>query len=728
MTLQAINKEQNLIHSWAYHNIEGEIVGAVNRFEDGDGKKQIIPCFIPNGSGFKSGINLSPRPLFGLDKLKNHPKDKAVFIVEGEKAAAALHGIGLCAVTSLGGAQASGQSDWSVLSDYSKVILLPDNDDPGKTYAEGVCKQLGLLDSSPEIKMVILPSLPPGGDIVDWLQVMQADWDGYKPLGDSSGDLKTALRVVCKNSSPTPDIGDLADLASEELNDSGWETPNDFAPKLHPVQELRPEMIPEPLRGWVVDITHRMQTPLDFASVTALVAIGSIIGAACTVRPKQVDNWEITPNLWGACIGRPSVVLKTPSMNEVMSLLDKLQNAYGERHEKEMIETEFETLATKVKTDAIKSQLTKLNKDTSNGELADSDAITRLKEDYVRLTQQAKDETPNRRLFKTNEISIQSMTMLQNQNPRGLLMFRDELTGLMVKWSREDGGDERAYFLEGWNGNSSYTDYKVGRGLTEAKQVCISVLGGIQPDKLKNYLNQAKNGNNDGLVQRFQLGVWPDEPTDWELIDTTPNKVEKDRVYKIYEKLAEMDFVKSGATQDADDEKPYFRFDPAAQVIFNKWFTYMRTEKIPQESNPLMLEHLGKYSSLVPSLAVIFHCIGLADGNAIGNISEESIMLAVVWVGYLETHARRIYGMSKSSENESASSLMDKIKSKVLEIPFTCKAVYDKNWQGLTNKKEVKAACDILVEANWIRIETKTASGRAGRQPDPQYHVNPAIL
>jgi len=110
------------------------------------------------------------------------------------------------------------------------------------------------------------------------------------------------------------------------------------------------------------------------------------------------------------------------------------------------------------------------------------------------LMQDAEPESV-RRLFKTNETSIQSMTVIQNENLRGVLTFRDELTGLLVKWDRDDGADERAYFLEGWNGDGSYTDVKIGRGLTDAKNICISLLGGIQPDKLKRYLYQAMKGN-----------------------------------------------------------------------------------------------------------------------------------------------------------------------------------------------------------------------------------------
>ena len=57
------------------------------------------------------GIDLNPRPLFGLDRLAKHPKEKAVFIVEGEKAATALHGLGIAAVSSLGGSQAANKAD-----------------------------------------------------------------------------------------------------------------------------------------------------------------------------------------------------------------------------------------------------------------------------------------------------------------------------------------------------------------------------------------------------------------------------------------------------------------------------------------------------------------------------------------------------------------------------------------------------------------------------------------
>ena len=79
-----------LCHAWTYCAKDGAPFGVVGRYQDADGKKDIVPFFKRNGAIWAAGIELNPRPLFGLDRLATHPKDKAVFVVEGEKAAVAL--------------------------------------------------------------------------------------------------------------------------------------------------------------------------------------------------------------------------------------------------------------------------------------------------------------------------------------------------------------------------------------------------------------------------------------------------------------------------------------------------------------------------------------------------------------------------------------------------------------------------------------------------------------
>jgi hypothetical protein len=86
----------------------------------------------------------------------------------------------------------------------------------------------------------------------------------------------------------------------------------------------------------IVAIQHRMQTPLDFVVVSTIVMISSLVDSGCGIRPKQHDNWEVIPNLWGGCVSPPST-LKSPSMNEAMKLIERLQAEYGEKFEQEKI-------------------------------------------------------------------------------------------------------------------------------------------------------------------------------------------------------------------------------------------------------------------------------------------------------------------------------------------------------------------------------------------------------
>ena len=162
--------------------MDGATIGIVARFQEADGKKDIVPFFKRNGSTWAAGIELNPRPLFGLDKLATHPKDKAVFIVEGEKSAAALQSIGIAAVSSLGGSQAAKQADWTPLSGYKLVYLLPDADEPGEHYMQDVYRALMALESPPPCKVVVLSGLPVAGDVVDWIQSLISDWNGYTPI------------------------------------------------------------------------------------------------------------------------------------------------------------------------------------------------------------------------------------------------------------------------------------------------------------------------------------------------------------------------------------------------------------------------------------------------------------------------------------------------------------------------------------------------------------------
>jgi hypothetical protein len=387
-----------LVYAWTYCAKEGAHLGVVGRYQDGDGKKDIVPFFKKNGPSWAAGIELNPRPLFGLDKLALHPKDRGIFIVEGEKSAAALQQLGIAAITSIGGSQAALKADWMPLSGYKKIYLLPDKDEAGENYLQDVYRALIGLPEPPLIKILRLSGLPDKGDVVDWLQGWHGGWDGYSPIPKNKHiGLKDELKKELRTAEAVPKewaLGSLNSLDSEGV----WEKPNNIQTETPPVKALEDRLIPEPFKPWLTDVSYRMQTPKDFSVTTALVIIGSLIGSGCSIRPKRFDDWEVIPNVWGACIGRPSVVLKTPSMKEPMSLLERLQAEYGEQYEAEKAGAEFDGLANKAMLDDLKSQLSKAAKGKGKDGVVQGDDIQKLKSDYMQLSQNEEPEV-TRRLF-----------------------------------------------------------------------------------------------------------------------------------------------------------------------------------------------------------------------------------------------------------------------------------------------------------------------------------------
>ena len=306
-----------LIHAWNYCATDGAPLGVVGRYQNGSDKKDIVPYFKKNGSGFMAGIDINPRLLFGLELLSKPLKPKAVFIVEGEKSAQAMQSLGLCAITSLGGSQAAKQADWTPLSGFKMVYLMPDNDEPGEHYMQDVYGELMALEQPPEVKVLRLSQLPDKGDFIDWVQGwIGNEWNGYAPIPEANiKPLLEELRTELKSAVNVPDDWTFSGFSGSHSSVFDWEKPNEIETQVPPVQALDAELIPEPFREWLADVSHRMQTPGDFAAISSIVIVGSVIGAGCSIRPKRLDDFEVIPNVWGACIGRPSVVLKSPSMN-----------------------------------------------------------------------------------------------------------------------------------------------------------------------------------------------------------------------------------------------------------------------------------------------------------------------------------------------------------------------------------------------------------------------------
>lgn len=134
-------------------------------------------------------------------------------------------------------------------------------------------------------------------------------------------------------------------------------------------------------------------------------------------------------------------------------------------------------------------------------------------------------------------------------------------------------------------------------------------------------------------------------------------------------------------------------------------------------------EHLTKYRSLMPSLALLFHLIDVAAGEATGQVTGKAAIMAAEWCDYLESHARRIYGLIGDISTRAAGELAKKIKKGMLPDGFTLRDVYRRCWHLLDKKEIAQGAVDELTEAGWLRKSISEVG-----KTTTVYSINPKIF
>ena len=501
----------------------------------------------------------------------------------------------------------------------------------------------------------------------------------------------------------------------------GWPIPERIGADLPPGPQMDVEaLLPAPLAGYVRDAAHRKVAPAEFVAVSLLVALGALIGARCGVRPKLLDDWIVVPNLWGAIIAPPSKK-KSPSMADGTKPLKWLATQARQKYAKALETYQDDADHYDVMMAAAKKALAKA------AEAADDDKLQSAKARIAAL-KDTKPQPPTLKRYTTNDATIEKLGDLLMENPQGLLTERDELAGLLTSFDKSGHESDRAFYLESWNGTEGHEVDRIARGSLYIRNLALSVLGGIQPERLEKYLDGAsKDVGNDGLLARFQLMVWPDS-LGFEWRDTVPDKGLRDAVYHIFEKLDDDNFISAWGAEPADQFRriPSFKLSTGAAQAFIAWDTKLQTEIMP--SCPTVLqEHFGKYEKLVAGLALILDMAERADvGGIYGPIREAPMLKAIAWADFLGAHARRVYHLWMHPEVRAAQRLSEFLLQRKLPDLFTIPDVQRKNWAGLGSPKTISAALEFLESVGWVRGFVKE-SGTGGGRPSPRYEVNPKI-
>ncbi|PKH88270.1 YfjI family protein [Colwellia sp. Bg11-28] len=470
-------------------------------------------------------------------------------------------------------------------------------------------------------------------------------------------------------------------------------------------------LLPPQIADFVHDTVQRQQCPPDFVAVSALSALAAVLGNKVWIYPKQFDNWKIIPNVWAILVAPPSS-MKTPSIKAALEPLQAIEKGFKEAYEEECIQYKTDTIFAKVSLQAAENEAKRILKDKKepNKENKAKEAIASANADEVDL--------PILNRIIVNDTTVEKFGDLLAQNKNGLFLVRDEVSGWLAKLAKEEYQADRAFYLECFDGDATFKVDRIMRGTIIIEHCTLSLLGGIQPSKLAPLVQSAVNGkNDDGLIQRLQLAVWPDTKKAWKWVDQAPNPIASQNYTDQFIKL-----------HNYKPENKAHRFDNNAQQLFIAWMEEIQLKARDIDTPGIMSSYLLKLPKTITAIALIFHIIlndtGEGSSKNINTIGEEATAMALDWADYLISHFNRICSWANNSYIEAAKLIVRRRKK--LPIPFKARDITNTGWAGMGSTNDIYNSLELLVDHNYL-IEQQSVVGSTGGRPSRAFYWSSAV-
>ncbi len=471
-----------------------------------------------------------------------------------------------------------------------------------------------------------------------------------------------------------------------------------------PIRRPAPEMTEADFRAvfgpwadWIMESAEVKNAHPDYVALALLSATGAIIGNTRWVVPW--DGWKEPPVLWAMLVGEPSSG-KSPALDAVLDPIKEIDRDLAR-------DFRADRLAWQDKEELAKFVRLQWKADAKSAIADGATPPEKPREANV-------GKAPVRERIGITDITIEMLAQILSETWRGLLLFRDELSGWMGSMDRYSGGGDRPFWLEAYGGRSYTVDRKANPDPITVEHLSISILGGTQPDKLESLLLKTED---DGLLARF-LVVFPDPVP----IKRPAGGFDGETPRQAFKRLRSL----QPAMNEHGEAQPIsVHLNAEAQDALQAF--RLQCRKWESEANGLLKSHIGKFPGLAVrvslNLAYLDWAIG-ADAAVPVNVGANHMARARLYVGeHLRQHAERAYGTASVPSEVQGARRIAKIIQQEQLTEIGTREIQRREIAGLQTAAQISAAMAVLVEAAWVaQKKTKT-----GGRPRKLFDVNPKI-
>lgn len=368
------------------------------------------------------------------------------------------------------------------------------------------------------------------------------------------------------------------------------------------------DALPGPVTRLVKESAAAIGCRADPIGLSALVALGSAIGNSRSIQAKK--NWTESATIFGAVVADPGEK-KTAAVKAATNPARKLENKLQRKHEHALDEHARDLREYEVE-----------------------------KKDAAKVGEPAPPppRTPEGERVRVNDTTIEALIPILKENPRGLLLERDELVGWvkgMDQYKSGGKGSERQFWLSVWSNEPTSVDRKGQQAPVSVLKPFIGVIGSIQPDVLEDL---AEN-REDGMLERFLFAYPKALNALWTEEDVSEGALVAYR--DLYHRLRELSMNKD---EDGDPVEVPVTFSPEAKEVYIEVYNQHRKEMATAGFPRYLRGVWAKLEAYTLRIALILACCRFAEAGVAERVEAEDVLKAVSLVDYFKSQARRVFG------------------------------------------------------------------------------------
>jgi hypothetical protein len=373
-------------------------------------------------------------------------------------------------------------------------------------------------------------------------------------------------------------------------------------------------VFPPSLQDLIERISAALQVPSEVIGSLMLPVISAAIGNTIRVSPKE--GWTVPIFVWMILIAKTGFG-KTPVIDFLKTPITSKQSIANEKYKNECQKYERQVTA------------------PYGNELLMKPLLER---------------------FETTNFTIESLGPIFNDNPRGILICKDELASLiegMNQYKPRGRGDDRQQLNELWNARPWIIDRK-SQALF-IPNTGASIFGGIHPKIMPKIFSG--DSFDDGLLPRFLLLRPQHKPARF-----SRDTISKGDENQWYDTLQECYQIPLKIGQKGFVEPRILSLDEVAVNVFESFFN--SSHEIAPFLSDRLSSFIPKLITYCLKLAGILHvleCLPGGDSGGSGLISERTMGDAISltkFFAYQASQCVELYEKSKDEFNEQQDSLI----------------------------------------------------------------------